>query len=398
MAAEAKHVLTINSGSSSLKFARYRGGPGVQVTWSGTIDRIGLPGGAMRIRDAAGHPLSTRQIDAASHADGVKALLDWLHSEHAADSIDAIGHRLVHGGREYSQPQLLDDTVLDALRKLVPLAPNHLPAELSALELLRRHYPQVPQVACFDTAFHRTMPAVAQFFGLPRRYYDAGILRYGFHGLSYEYLLQELARIAGDETARGRLIMAHLGNGASMAAVRDGRSLDTTMGLTPIGGLVMSTRSGDLDPGVLLYLLEQQGDTPGQLRAAVDRQGGLLGVSARSSDMRELLAAEAADTHAAEAVALFCYSARKAICALAAVLGGVDTLIFSGGIGENAAEIRRRIGENLEFLGISIDPARNASHAPIISPDGGRATVRVITTNEDEMIARHTYRLLWGGQ
>jgi len=291
---------------------------------------------------------------------------------------------------------VVDDEALAALRRLIPLAPNHLPAELDAIASLVRRYPQTPQVACFDTAFHRTLPLEAQLFGLPRQYYDQGVQRYGFHGLSYEYVLQELARVAGAATAQGRLIFAHLGNGASMAAIRGGQSIDTTMGLTPIGGLVMGSRAGDLDPGVTLYLLHEQGLSPQELESSVAKEGGLLGVSARSSDMRELLTAETTDERAAQAIALFCHSARKSIGALAATLGGLDTLVFTGGIGENAAEIRRRICVGLDFIGVTVYEMRNTAHAPIISPDDARVAVRVIKTNEDAMIARHTNDLLWG--
>ncbi len=395
MAADVKHILTINSGSSSLKLALFRAGTHLQSIWSGDVDRIGTPGGEMRVRGAGGERSASQHVEATSQDDAIRLLLDSLRAALENTQIDAIGHRLVHGGRDYSRPQILDDAVLQALQKLIPLAPTHLPAELAAITLLGKEYPHAPQVACFDTAFHRTLPVVAQLFGLPRRYYDAGILRYGFHGLSYEYLLLELARIAGDDAARGRLILAHLGNGASMAAVRDGRSLDTTMGLTPIGGLVMSTRSGDLDPGVLLYLLRQEGLSAAQIEEAVNKHGGMLGVSERSSDMRELLAAEAGDERSAQAIALFCHSARKAIAVLATVLGGAETLVFTGGIGENAAVIRQRICDGLDFMGIVVDEARNAAHAPVISPDGSRVTVRVIKTDEDAMIARHTYDLLW---
>jgi acetate kinase len=397
MATDVRHILTINSGSSSLKLAVFSGGAEVRQIWSGNVDRIGAADSALRVRDVEGRSFASQPAEVASQGEAMNTLLTSLRSNGAIPNIDAIGHRLVHGGLAYREPTVVDDEVLAALQRLIPLAPTHLPTELDAIAHLRQEYPKTPQVACFDTAFHRTLPIVTQLFGLPRHYYDEGILRYGFHGLSYEYVLQELERIAGAEVARRRLILAHLGNGASMAAVREGRSLDTTMGLTPLGGLVMSTRSGDLDPGVMLYLLQQQRMSPEQLEAAVNKQGGLLGVSARSSDMRTLLAAESADEHAAQAIALFCHSARKSIGALAAVLGGVDTLVFTGGIGENAADIRHRICDGLDFLGINIDEARNAAHAPIISPEGGRATVRVFKTNEDAMIARHTYDLLWGG-
>ncbi|HEV8191276.1 MAG TPA: acetate/propionate family kinase [Ktedonobacterales bacterium] len=396
MATDVRHILTINSGSSSLKLAVFSSGPDLRQIWSGNVDRIGAADSEMRVRDAEGRSLAARRAEVASQGEAMKLLLTSFRTNGAIPHIDAVGHRLVHGGRAYSQPCEVNDAVLADLQRLIPLAPTHLPTELDAITHLRQEYPQTPQVACFDTAFHRTLPIVAQLFGLPRRLYDEGILRYGFHGLSYEYVLQELVRSVGADAAHKRLILAHLGNGASMAAVRDGRSLDTTMGLTPLGGLVMGTRSGDLDPGVLLYLLRQQQMNSEQLEASVNKQGGLLGVSERSPDMRELLAIEASDEHAAQAIALFCHSARKSIGALAAVLGGVDMLVFTGGIGENAAEIRHRICHGLEFIGISIDEAHNGAHAPIISSESSRVTVRVIKTNEDAMIAQHTYNLFWG--
>jgi acetate kinase len=251
----------------------------------------------------------------------------------------------------------------------------------------------VPQVACFDTAFHRTLPPVAQRYPLPRALHDAGVVRYGFHGLSYEYIMQAL-RAVDPDAANGRVIVAHLGNGASMAAVRDGQSIDTTMGFTPTGGLVMGTRTGDLDPGVLLYLLQTRGMPAEQVNTLVNRQAGLLGVSGISADMRDLLEREAREPAAAAAVDLFCYQARKFLGALAAVLGGIETLVFTGGIGEHAAPIRARICASFEFLGLEIDAGRNQQHAPVISPDGASVTVRVIPTDEDRMIARHTYRLI----
>jgi acetate kinase len=280
------------------------------------------------------------------------------------------------------------------LRQLIPLAPDHLPHEIQAIETLGQIFPGLPQIACFDTAFHRQMPEVAQSVALPREYAGMGVMRYGFHGLSYEYLLQELAKEAGAAAARGRVIMAHLGNGASLAALKGGVSQDTTMGMTPAGGLVMSTRSGDLDPGVILYLLQEQGLTPDAVNDLLNHRGGLLGVSGLSSDLQDLLAAEGRDPRAAAAVALFCYQAQKFLGALVAVLGGLDTLVFSGGIGENSSVIRQRLLANLQVFGIALDPALNEAQAPIISSAASRVTVRVMQTNEELMIARHTHHTL----
>jgi acetate kinase len=388
-----RRILTINTGSSSIKAALYELDDEERLSVQALVERIGLSGGHIRVTDAGGAPLLDEQRDLPDHPAGLQVLFAWLHAHHFADGLDAIGHRVVHGGSRYSAPHLIDDDLLKTLRDLVPVDPEHLPQAISAIQAAQQVYPATPQVACFDTAFHRSMPRVAQIYGLPRRLADEGVLRYGFHGLSYEYILLTL-RAEDPAAADGRVIIAHLGNGASMAAARAGSGVETTMGFSPTGGLVMGTRSGDLDPGVLLYLLQAQGMDAAALNQMVNHHAGLLGVSETSADMRDLLSREATDPRAAEAVALFCYQARKFLGALAAALGGVETVIFTGGIGEHAAPIRSRICAGLEFLGIALDPQRNDSHAPIISADGGRVVVRVMKTNEDLMIARHTYRLL----
>lgn len=392
----SRRILTVNSGSSSLKLALYEMGSGAPTTLvcAGTIERIGLGSGSFSARDGGGRELHAERAAFPDHASALRRFLAWLDGRTGGRRCDAAGHRVVHGGRDYTQPLRVTPDVLAALKRLIPLAPAHLPNELEAMEILGAAYPDLPQVACFDTAFHRHMPRVAQMYGLPRDLLNAGVLRYGFHGLSYEYILGELAREAGPETANGRVVIAHLGNGSSMVAVRGGRGVETTMGFTPLGGLVMSTRPGDLDPGVLLYLLREQGMSPSALDRLLNRQSGLLGVSGLSSDMRDLLDQAAANPRAAEAIALYCYAAKKALGGLVAALGGLNTLVFTGGIGENAPEIRQRICERLEFLGIQIDPARNANGAPVISSSGGTVTVRVMRTNEDLMIARHTAAVL----
>ena len=303
---------------------------------------------------------------------------------------------MVHGGPHYAGSRRITPEVIEELKRIAPLDPDHLPGELSLIQVFLAHFPRVPQVVCFDTAFHHDMPRVAQLLPLPRRYDAAGVRRYGFHGLSYSYLLGELARVAGPEAAHGRLVLAHLGSGASLAAVRQGKCVDTTMAFTPTAGLVMSTRSGDLDPGVLLYLMRSEGMTAKQIDDLVNHQSGLLGVSAFSPDMRELLDREPTDPNAAEAVELFCYQARKYAAAMAAAAGGVDTLVFTGGIGERSAPIRARICAGLGFLGVRIDPSRNASHGPVISPEGSPVTVRVIPTDEEISIARETWATLNG--
>jgi acetate kinase len=393
---QTMRLLTVNVGSSSLKAVLYRLAPKEMVEVRAAAERIGIPNSCLRIADAHGAVLLHRADALPDHATALEALFTWLRAQRLDEGLRAIGQRVVQGGSHYSAPTLITDTVLAALRSLVSLDTEHLPQILRVIESIRHAYPTLPQVACFDTAFHRQMPRVAQMYPLPRDLWDAGVARYGFHGLSYEYILQELRALDGDE-ADGRVIVAHLGNGASMAAVYNGVGIDTTMGLTPTGGLVMSTRTGDLDPGVLLYLMESRGLDAAALSRLVNKEAGLLGVSGSSADMRDLLAREAADPRAADAVALFCYQARKFLGALVAALGGLDTLVFTAGIGERAAVIRARICDGLEYLGLQIDAARNAVHAPIISSDASRVVVRVIPTDEDLMIARHTRRWIAEG-
>ncbi|HEX9037484.1 MAG TPA: acetate/propionate family kinase [Ktedonobacterales bacterium] len=396
MAERTRAILTINCGSSSVKFSLYRassagGDPVEDLIYAGAIERIGLPDGAFTVTDAGGAQVVSQPFSQRDHAAALWAAITWLEKRPDGRSLDAIGHRLVHGGATFSQPERISDVTLEALRRLAPLAPLHLPVEIAAIEALRSHYPSTPQVACFDTAFHRTMPEVAQTYGLERAWLDKGVRRYGFHGLSYEYILSDLARRGAIPE---RVIIAHLGNGASMVAARAGRSIETTMGFTPTGGLVMSARSGDLDPGVMLYLMETGGLTLAQTRDAVEKTGGLLGVSGTSGDMRDLLARSGDDPRAAAAVELFCYTARKCLGGLVSVLGGLDLLVFTGGIGEHAAEVRRRICEGVEFMGLRLDPERHEAGAGVISADESPISAQVIPTNEDLMIARHTARAL----
>jgi acetate kinase len=387
-------ILTINSGSSSVKLALYQMGPSEMLALSGKIDRIGLAGSHFEMKDADGKVLTKRELSLPDRETALKVLLDWLQDHIRRQGLDAVGHRLVHGGVKYIYPHMITLELLASLKKLIPLAPGHLPQELRIIEAVQQLYPALKQVACFDTAFHRQMTEVAQMYALPRHLQDRGVIRYGFHGLSCEYLTQELRRQAGPVVADGRVLIAHLGNGASMTAVRHGKSVDTTMGFTPAGGLVMSTRSGDLDPGVLVYLLEEEGVQVSALNDMVNRKSGLLGVSGISSDMKDLLNKEKEDRHAAVAVNLFCYHAKKFLSALAAALGGLDTLIFTAGVGENAPTIRWRICEGMEFLGIHLDSSRNDANAPIISQEDSPCIVRVMHTDEDLMIARHTNDLI----
>jgi acetate kinase len=360
----APGVLTINGGSSSIKCAIFRPGePPVAV-----------------VREAVAR-------------DDGPSLFAWLDRQPAFASVGAVGHRIVYG-MQHAEPEPVTAELLGELRSMSAFVPEHLPGELALIEAIRDRHPALRQVACFDTAFHHGMPRVAKMIAVPRRLDAKGVQRYGFHGLSYAFLIEELARTAGAGAARGRVILAHLGNGASLAAVLDGKSVDTSMGFTPASGLMMGTRAGDVDPGLVSYLARTEAMHADRFEAMVNRESGLLGVSETSSDMRELLEREATDVRAAEAVALFCYQARKWVGAFAAVLGGVDTIVFAGGIGENSAPIRARICEGLGFLGAELDAAANDRHAGVISTGGSRVTVRVIRTDEEQMIARSVYRVL----
>jgi len=355
----------------------------------GAVEGIGQPPGRLWVKGAAGARSVDEAGDFPSHADALAATLDAV-VRLGLPAPEAVGHRIVHGGPDLAEPARVDDSVLAALRGLIPFAPLHLPAEIAAIEGVAARYPGLPQVACFDTAFHRRLPAVARRLALPRSLADQGIQRYGFHGLSYEYLVWKL-----DGKEMGRAVLAHLGNGASLAAVRDGEPVDTTMGFTPAGGIVMGTRPGDLDPGVLVRLA-REGWSAERLEALVNRESGLLGLSGSTADMRALLAARDTDPRAAEAVESFCWSLRKAIGALAATLGGLDTLVFTAGIGERAAPVREETCQGLAHLGVVVDPERNAAHAEVISADGSRVTVRVAPTDEDAVIARHVRAALAG--
>ena len=380
-------ILTINGGSSSIKFAEYQLDGALNRSLHGTVDRIGMSGTNLTFHLPAANRQDTCLLDASDHKSAAAFLSNWLEEQDSFVSVQAVGHRVVHGMR-HTAPELVTPELLDELRRISPYDPDHLPSEIELIEVFRQRHPKLPQVACFDTAFHHTMPRVAKLLPIPRRYDAKGVQRYGFHGLSYAYLMEELARLGGPAATKGRVILAHLGNGASMAAVLDGKSIDTSMGFTPTAGLAMSTRTGDLDPGVAPYLARTEQMTSEQFYEMANHKSGLLGVSEISSDMRDLLAAEAHDIRAAEAVALFCYQAKKWIGAFAAALGGLDTLVFAGGIGENAPLVRARICDGLGFLGIALSESRNAETAGVISTDASRATVRVIRTDEDLMIAR----------
>ena len=391
-------VLALNGGSSSTKFALYQPGDPPRRGLHGKIDRIGMRGTTFAFTDPAQNQLDNRGIGDLDQRTAANFLFDWLDKRIALASITAVGHRVVNGGARYKEPQRVTTEMLNELRRISAYAPEHLPSEIDLIDLIAERVPGLPQVACFDTAFHRDMPQVARILAIPRRFAAKGVERYGFHGLSYAFLMEELARAAGTEAARGRVILAHLGNGASLAAIRGGKSIDTSMGFTPTAGVPMSTRSGDLDPGLVWYLAQTERMTMEQFHQMVNHESGLLGVSETSSDLRDLLGREASDVRAAEAVALFCYQVKKWIGAFAAALGGLDTLVFAGGIGENAPVIRARICEGLGFLGIQLDEIRNAAGEPVISTDASHAQVRVIHTDEDVIIAKAVFRILSGIQ
>ncbi len=381
------HILTVNGGSSSIKFALFEAGDSLHRILEGAIERIGLPGATFRAKGLNASDNFLRSVTAPDHRVAVTVLMDWIEDRGGRDAPAAVGHRVVHGGPKYSTPQRITPEMVEELHRLSPFDPEHLPEQILLTEAFHRRFPDLPQIACFDTAFHHDLPRVARVLPIPRRYETQGVRRYGFHGLSYAFLMGELARLAGAEMARGRVILAHLGNGASLAAVHEGKSVDTSMSLTPAAGVPMSTRSGDLDPGLVWYLARTEKMSAKQFNEMVNFQSGLLGISETSFDMHDLLQREAQDVRAAEAVALFCYQVKKWIGAFAAALGGIDTLIFAGGIGENAPLVRARICAGLGFLGIELNESRNDESAGVISTDAGRVSVRVIHTDEEWMIA-----------
>lgn len=389
-------LLTLNVGSSSIKFALFRHAEPVpaQPELSGQIDGIGATP-HLKAKDAQGRVLDDADLPIAGdgqHRAALAHLITWLHDHEAGWRIVGVGHRVVHGGQEYAQPIRLDAAHLARLKAFIPLAPLHQPHNLAGIEAMRAALPGVPQIACFDTAFHRSQPPIAQLFALPRRITAMGVRRYGFHGLSYEYIAEALPRYLPAEKADGRVIVAHLGNGASLCALLGRKSQATTMGFTALEGLMMGTRCGSLDPGVLLYLIDYQGMDSAALTRLLYQESGLLGVSGISQDMRELLASDRPE--AREAIDLFCYRIVREIGSLAAALGGLDALVFTGGIGEHAAPVREKVCAQLAWLGLEFDPAANTARAQRISTAASRVTTLVIPTNEEWMIARHTLMLL----
>jgi acetate kinase len=388
------HILTINGGSSSIKFALFEANDSLKRIVEGAIDRIGLPGSSFHAKGSSEADNFSQIIKAVDHMEAVGILMDWIQKRSKHTALTAIGHRVVHGGPKYFKPQKVTSQMIKELHALSPFDPEHLPEEILLTEAFHKRFPDLPQVACFDTAFHHDLPRVAKMLAIPRRYEAQGVRRYGFHGLSYEFLMGELARLNGPKAAQGRVILAHLGNGASLAAVRDGKSIDTSMSLTPTAGIPMSTRSGDLDPSLVWYLARTEGMDVKQFNEMVNFQSGLLGMSETSSNMQDLLKNEMQDVRAAEAIALFCYQVKKWIGAFSAALGGLDTLVFSGGIGEKAPTVRARICDELEFLGIKLHEKKNTANEDIISASDCQVTVRVIQTDEEQMIAKTVCKIL----
>lgn len=390
-ASSSGRVLTLNRGSATLKAALYDANP-IRPALSIKMDRADSPRAHVIVTGASGGALFDSQVDNNAPNAAVGVVFDWLEEHGFLFDLAAAGHRLVHGGVQFQESLRITPDVLAKLEALKPLDPDHLPAAIDIIRFVATRLPTVPQIGCFDTCFHRTLPKVARLYALPRRFFDDGLMRFGFHGLSYEYIVAELRTLEGRLPERA--IVAHLGNGASMVALRRGQSIDTSMGFTPLEGLVMGARSGDIDPGALFYILGQNKMAATQLYEILNRQSGLLGISGLSSDMRDLLEKAPRDEHAAEAVDSFCYRAKKYIGAYAAALGGLDLLVFTGGIGEKSAAVRSKICSDLEFLGIQLDPQRNQGNGPVISTDNSGVRVRVIQTNEDLIIVRHVLELL----
>ena len=377
-------ILTINGGSSSIRFAVFETGARNTRLIDAKVERIGTTDAKMTA-GRVGQAPSTLKIEATPES-AVGALVEWLHQQGSDGELQGIGHRVVHG-MQHMDPERVTAPLIEELKRLEPYDPEHLPREIQLIENLQRHYAQVPQAVCFDTLFHRGMPRVARQLAIPRKFFNRGVQRYGFHGLSYTFLMAELERLGDPAARRGRVILAHLGGGASMAAVLDGSSIDTSMAFTPTAGLVMGTRSGDLDPGLMSYLQRSDSLSAQQFQTMVNHESGLLGLSEISADVRDLLERENHDARAGEALDVFCYQAKKWIGSFSAALGGLDTLVFAGGIGENSAAVRERVCAGLQYLGVQVDARRNERHEAVISADGASVIVRVIRTDEESVIA-----------
>jgi acetate kinase len=386
-------ILTINGGSSSIKFALFEMTEFFKLLLSGELENIGTKLAAFNYHNKITGQTNNINIVANDYAHASEFLVDWLEKEKLFASVKAIGHRVVFG-MEHTAPEIITPELLVELKNISAYDPEHLPEEIELMELFCNHYPDLTQVACFDTAFHTTLPLVAKMLGLPRKYYNKGIQRYGFHGLSYAFLIGELKVLDGEKAAQGKIILAHLGSGASLAAVKYGKSIDTTMAFTPSSGLPMGSRSGDIDPGVAWYLMKFEKMGHAEFSHLTNHESGLIGISETSSDMRELLEVQLVDKRAAEAIEVFCYQIKKTIGGYAAALCGLDTLVFSGGIGENSPEVRSRICDSMEFLGIELDKLKNDKNEQIISAKKSRVNVRVIKTNEELMIAKLVFDIV----
>lgn len=382
------HLLTVNAGSSSIKLAVFAADNPTKKLHEATVNNIGQPSASL-VDDG-----QTKPVVASDHTMAAGILLQWLTSQTATPSVVAVGHRVVHGGPKYYKPRVVTSELLTDLQKFTAFDPEHLPVELQLIETFQKFLPDTQQIACFDTAFHHNLPQHAQLLPIPRRFAAEGVRRYGFHGLSYAYITGELKRVEGDAAANGKVVIAHLGSGASLTALYAGKPIDTTMSMTPASGIPMSTRSGDLDPGLMLYLARTQGYDADTFNHMANSESGLLGISETTADMKKLLEIETSDDRAKDAVDIFCYQVKKSIGSLAAALGGLNTLVFTGGMGENAPKIRARICENLDFLGITIDASRNQENARLISIDGSGVGVHVIHTDEAVTIARETAELI----
>jgi acetate kinase len=388
------YILTINAGSSSMKLALFIARDNPEQFFEAIIDDIGLTMANLTIIGKTELEKKSEMIYAPDHISASKILVDRLKKQIPDQTIVAVGYRIVHGGPKYFEPSIINDEFMTALSGLTFFDPVHLPTEIKLIETFKELFPNSRHIACFDTHFHHNLPNLARLLPIPRHYESLGVRRYGFHGLSYSYVMEQLSRTAGPDVANGRVIIAHLGSGTSLVAVRNGRSIDTTMGLTPVSGVPMSTRSGDLDPGLPLYFARTEGLNPDQFSDLVNFRSGLLGISETTSDMKQLIEHENEDPRARETVDFFCYHIKKAIGSLAATLDGVDTLIFTGGMGEKAPKIRSRICDGLSFLGIDIDAVSNSSNSPVISSSNSQVNVMVIHTDESSTIAKNTWQLI----
>ena len=386
----AQHILVINGGSSSIKFALCEKNDELTVVFRGAIENIGQLKGVFWVSFIDGTGSFKKDIDALTIPKSVQLLCDWMRTQVHAESLCGIGYRIVHGGMKYSAPTVIADELVDYLRSITLLDPDHVPQTVQLLELLRSQFPHIAHIACFDSAFHTDMPRVVKLLPIPRKFEAKGIQHYGFHGLSYASVLEQIEQVVGLEKSRGKLVFAHLGSGASLAAIVNGKSIDTSMCFTPASGVSMGTRSGDLDPGILSYIAQNERYDASQIHDMVNMQSGLLGMSETSANVHELLEIEASDPRAKEALAVFCYQVKKTIGAYAAAMGGIDMLVFTGGIGERAHQMRSRICENLEFLGIQLDETKNSTHEAVISVESSRVMVRIVGADEERMIAKQT--------